>query len=84
MRSTLQARALSDLPASPSALGRENGRQLRARVVLRSRAAVSGARVADNAMVALALLVAESEPKQKDLMIRLIVNLLEDGAAPRG
>ena len=45
---------------------------------------MSGARVADNAMVALALLVAESEPKQKDLMIRLIVNLLEDGAAPRG
>ena len=36
-------------------------------------------RVADNAMVALALLVAESEPAQKDLMIRLILNLLEDG-----
>jgi prophage maintenance system killer protein len=35
-------------------------------------------RLADNAMVALALLVAESEPAQKDLMIRLIVNLLED------
>jgi prophage maintenance system killer protein len=34
---------------------------------------------ADNAMVALALLVAESEPAQKDLMIRLILNLLEDG-----
>jgi len=29
-------------------------------------------------MVALALLVAESDPKQKDLMIRLIVNLTED------
>jgi hypothetical protein len=28
-------------------------------------------RLADNAMVALALLVAESEPAQKDLMIRL-------------
>jgi hypothetical protein len=26
-----------------------------------------------------ALLVAESEPAQKDLMIRLILNLLEDG-----
>ena len=37
-------------------------------------------RFADNAMVALALLVAESEPVQKDLMIRLILNLLEDGA----
>ena len=36
-------------------------------------------RLADNAMVALALLVAESEPAQKDLMIRLILNLLEDG-----
>jgi prophage maintenance system killer protein len=36
-------------------------------------------RLADNAMVALALLVAESEPGQKDLMIRLILNLLEDG-----
>lgn len=39
------------------------------------------ARLADNAMVALALLVAESEPAQKELMIRLIVNLLEDGGA---
>ena len=37
------------------------------------------ARLADNAMVALALLVAESEPAQKELMIRLILNLLEDG-----
>jgi prophage maintenance system killer protein len=36
-------------------------------------------RLADNAMVALALLVAESEPAQKNLMIRLILNLLEDG-----
>ena len=35
-------------------------------------------RLADNAMVALALLVAESEPSQKDLMIRLVLNLLED------
>jgi prophage maintenance system killer protein len=38
-----------------------------------------GPRLADNAMVALALLVAESEPAQKDLMVRLILNLLEDG-----
>jgi hypothetical protein len=36
-------------------------------------------RLADNTMVALALLIVESEPKQKDLMIRLILNLLEDG-----
>lgn len=32
----------------------------------------------DNGLVALALLIAESEPRQKDLMIRLIVNLLID------
>ncbi len=37
-------------------------------------------RLADNAMVALALLVAESEPSQKDLLIRLVLNLLEDDA----
>jgi len=37
-------------------------------------------RLADNAMVALALLTAESEPSQKELMIRLVLNLLEDGA----
>lgn len=34
-------------------------------------------RLADNAVVALALLVAESDPKQKDLMIRLVLNLLD-------
>jgi prophage maintenance system killer protein len=34
------------------------------------------ARFGDTALVALALLIAESEPTQKDLMIRLIVNLL--------
>ncbi|MBI1747590.1 MAG: virulence protein RhuM/Fic/DOC family protein [Acidobacteria bacterium] len=37
-------------------------------------------RLADNAMVALALLIAESEPAQKELMIRLVLNLLEDDA----
>jgi prophage maintenance system killer protein len=36
-------------------------------------------RLADNAMVALALLIAESQPAQKDLMIRLVLSLLEDG-----
>jgi prophage maintenance system killer protein len=35
-------------------------------------------RLTDNAMVALALLIAESEPSQKDLMIRLTLNLLAD------
>lgn len=35
-------------------------------------------RLADNAMVALALLIAESDPAQKELMIRLVLNLLGD------
>jgi len=35
-------------------------------------------RLADNAIVALALLVAQSEPSQKDLMLRLVLSLLED------
>jgi hypothetical protein len=38
-------------------------------------------RLADNAMVALALLIAESNPAQKELMIRLVLNLLEDDPA---
>ncbi len=33
----------------------------------------------DNGLVALALLIAESNPKQKDLMIRLIMNMLARG-----
>jgi prophage maintenance system killer protein len=37
-------------------------------------------RLADNAMVALALLVAANEPRQKELMVRLVLNLLEDHA----
>lgn len=37
-------------------------------------------RLADNAMVALALLIAESESGHKDLMIRLVLNLLGDEA----
>ncbi len=36
-------------------------------------------RLADNAMVALALLIAESAPPQRDLMVRLTLNLLGDG-----
>jgi prophage maintenance system killer protein len=35
-------------------------------------------RLADNAMVALALLIAESAPAQRDLMVRLVLNLLGD------
>jgi len=33
-------------------------------------------KINDSALVALALLVAESDPKQKDIMVRLIVNLI--------
>jgi len=36
-------------------------------------------RLADTAVVALALLIAESEPGHKDLTIRLVLSLLEDG-----
>ena len=42
-----------------------------------SRAPDGSQRIADNAMVALALLIAESEPGQRDLVIRLIMSLLE-------
>lgn len=35
-------------------------------------------KINENGLVALALLIAESHPSQKDLMIRLIVNLLID------
>ncbi|MBI4882151.1 MAG: virulence protein RhuM/Fic/DOC family protein [Planctomycetes bacterium] len=35
-------------------------------------------RLADSAIVALALLIAESDPAQKDLMVRLVLNLLDD------
>lgn len=35
-------------------------------------------RLEDGTVVALALLVAESEPRQKDLMVRLTLSLLED------
>ena len=35
-------------------------------------------KINDNGLVALALLAAESDPAQKDLMVRLIVNLLID------
>ena len=35
-------------------------------------------KINDNALVALALLVAESDPKEKELMVKLIVNLISD------
>jgi len=38
-------------------------------------------RLAENAMVALALLIAESEPSQKDLMVRLVLSLLDGSAS---
>ncbi len=37
-----------------------------------------GRKINDNALVALTLLVAESNPKQKDVMINLIINLIGD------
>lgn len=40
-------------------------------------------RFSDDTLVALALLVAESDARQKDLMIRLILNLLDDEGATR-
>jgi prophage maintenance system killer protein len=38
--------------------------------------ATGAPKINDNALVALALLIAESEPRNKDLMIRLIMNLI--------
>ena len=35
-------------------------------------------KMSDNALVALALLIAQSEPKQKDMVVNLITNLLGD------
>jgi len=39
-------------------------------------------RIADNGMAALTLLIAESAPQQKELMIRLVIALLEDQCTP--
>lgn len=38
-------------------------------------------KINDNALVALALLIAESEPRNKELMIRLVMNLLAEASA---
>ena len=35
-------------------------------------------KISDNALTALALLIAESDPKEKDILIKIIVNLLAD------
>lgn len=40
-------------------------------------------RFADNALVALTLLIAESDPAHKDMMIRLTISLLMEETAPR-
>jgi hypothetical protein len=39
-------------------------------------------RIADNGIAALTLLIAESAPQQKDLVIRLVMALLEDQDSP--
>jgi prophage maintenance system killer protein len=41
-------------------------------------------KINDNALVALALLIAESEPRNKELMIRLVMNLLVEGKDSSG
>lgn len=33
-------------------------------------------RIADNALVALTLMIAESKPEEKDLMIKVVINLI--------
>jgi prophage maintenance system killer protein len=38
----------------------------------------------DNGLVTLTLLIAESEPRQKDLLVRLVINLLQRGLFIRG
>jgi prophage maintenance system killer protein len=46
--------------------------------------ATGAPKINDNALVALALLTAESEPQNKDLMIRLVMNLLADDTRSGG
>jgi len=33
-------------------------------------------RIADNALVALTLMIAESKPEEKDIMVKVVVNLI--------
>jgi len=35
-------------------------------------------KINDNALVALALLIAASDPKEKDILIKIIINLIND------
>jgi prophage maintenance system killer protein len=35
--------------------------------------------IADNALVAITLMIAESDPQQKDIMTKMVVNLIKDG-----
>ena len=35
-------------------------------------------KINDNALTALALLIAESDPKEKDVLIKIVINLLSD------
>ena len=35
--------------------------------------------IADNALVAITLMIAESDPKQKDILTKMVVNLIKDG-----
>lgn len=44
---------------------------------LRENNLLDQARLNDNGLVALALLIAESDPKQKELLVRLVINLLK-------
>lgn len=37
---------------------------------------VNSKRIADNALVAMTLLIAESRPEEKDVMTRVVVNLI--------
>ena len=36
-------------------------------------------RIADNALVALSLMIAESKPKDKDIIVKVLVNLINRG-----
>ena len=47
-------------------------------VFLRENNLLEQSGINENGLVALALLIAESDPKQKDLMVRLILNLLKN------
>jgi hypothetical protein len=35
--------------------------------------------MADNALVAITLMIAESDPQQKDILTKMVVNLIKDG-----